>query len=255
MPPRSYLITAVVLVVLVAISLPMTMGFSIIIWRSLFGAAACILGVVGAFRIVQRLRAPLWIGVALALPGVYWAADSLFALTSNGLAYASWLRVFSIANHLAFLAAAVGALRLMEMISRPHAAFRVAYGLLAASAILFIFVWIVHLMGWGFTRNGPYAASVRSLHVAARLVAYGAFVGVALLVAMRHDVEFWTGAVISLIGVYMFYETIIPMFAVGLRGDLMFWLQPVLLFIGGAAVWRIGSALHAQAVPARHALS
>jgi hypothetical protein len=106
-------------------------------------------------------------------------------------------------------------------------------------------------MGWGFTRNAFYVASVRPLHAAATLVAYGAFVGAAVLVTMRRDMEFWTGAVISLIGVYMLYETIIPMFAVGLRGDLMFWLQPILMLIGGAAVWRIGSALRAQAVSAR----
>jgi hypothetical protein len=76
MPPRSYLITAVVLAVLVAVSLPPILGFSIIVWRWLFAAAACILVVVGAFRAVHGLRGPRWIGGVLALPGLIWAANS-----------------------------------------------------------------------------------------------------------------------------------------------------------------------------------
>lgn len=254
-PPRSYLVTALVLVLLVAVSIPLTLGFSVIVWRSLFAAAACILVVVGVFRVVHGLRAPLWISVALALPGVLWAADNLLKLTSHAPASVTWIIMFSVATRLAFLAAAVGALRLMETISRPHVAFRVGYGLLAASALLSIFGSVVHFMGLGFTRNALYVASVRPLHVATTLVAYGAFVGAAVLVTMRRDLEIWIGAVISLIGIYMVYETIIPMFAIGLRGDLMFWLQPVLMLIGAAAVWRIGSVLRAQAVSARYVQS
>lgn len=255
MPPRSYLITAVVLVVLVAVSIPLTMGFSIILWRWLFAATACILVVVGAFRVVHGLRAPLWIGVALASPGVLWAADSLLRLTSHAPASVTWIVMFSVATRVAFLAAAAGALRLMETVSGPHAAFRFGYGLLAASAVLASISLAAHFMGWSFTKNTLYAASVRQLHVAVMLAAYGAFIGAAVLLTMRRDIERWTGAVISLIGVYMLYETIVTMFAVGLRGDLMFWMQPVLMLIGAAAVWRIGSVLHAQAISARYAQS
>src|ERR1700690_1240868 len=75
MPPRSYLITAVVLAGLVAVSVPLTLGFSIILWYGLFAAAACVLAVAGAFKVAAGLRAPPWIGVALASPGLVWAAN------------------------------------------------------------------------------------------------------------------------------------------------------------------------------------
>jgi hypothetical protein len=45
------------------------------------------------------------------------------------------------------------------------------------------------------------------------------------------------------------------MFVVELRGDLMFWVRPVIMLIGGAAVWRIGSVLNARAVSERYAQS
>jgi hypothetical protein len=253
MPPRSYVVTAVVLVVLVAVSIPLTMGFSVILWRPLFMAAACILGAAGAFRIVLGLRAPLWIGVVLALPGIFWLVDSLVTLTINTSAFMAWFKVFNLANQLALLLAATGAMQLMELVSTPHPAFRVAYGLLAASALLFLYSLMAQSIGWGFARDGLVVASIRSLHFAAILVAYGAFVGAALLIVTRLDIELWTGAVIGLIGVYMSYEIIRPMLAAGLRGDSMFWLLPILLLAGAAAVWRIGSTLHAHAGPVRYA--
>jgi hypothetical protein len=37
------------------------------------------------------------------------------------------------------------------------------------------------------------------------------------------------------------------MFVVEFPGGLMFWLQPVLMLVGAAAVWRMGSVLLAQA--------
>ena len=253
MPPRSYLVTAVVLVALVAASISLTMGFAVILCRPLLMAAACILGATGAFRIVLGLRAPLWIGAALALPGVLWLVDGVMTLTSSTLTYTTWYRVFSMANQLAVLAAAAAAFGLMEMISRRHAALRVAYGLLAASALLSLYSFMAHSIGWRFPKDGLVVASIRSLHFAAILVAYGAFIGAALLIVTRHDVELWTGAVISLIGVYMSYEIIRSMFAAGLRGDSMFWLLPVILLIGAAAVSRIGSFLHVHTDPLRYA--
>jgi len=255
MPPRSYVITAIVLAVLVVVSFPLTMGFSIILWYWLFLAAACILAVLGAFRLVHGLGAPRWIGVALALPGFVWAANSLLNLTSYAPTSVVWIFVPGAAAHLAFLAAAVGALRLAETMSGPHPAYRIGYGLLAASALLVGIFMIAHLAGLSFTRNALYATPARILRIAANIVAYGAFIGAAILVMLQRDIERWTGAAISLIGVYMLYQTIAPMFAVGLRGDTTFWLLPVILLIGGAAVWRMGSVLNAPAVSMRYAQS
>ncbi len=44
---------------------------------------ACILAVVGVFKIVNGLREPLWIGIALALPGFVWASDRLYQTFSS----------------------------------------------------------------------------------------------------------------------------------------------------------------------------
>jgi hypothetical protein len=248
MPPRSYVITAVVLAALVAISFPLTLGFSIILWYWLFAAAACILAVAGAFKIASGLGAPPWIGLALASPGLVWAANKVFELISNGIHPVIWTS-FDMAARLALLAAAAGALRLVEMMSRPPAVFRVGYALLAASAVLLGVGWTTYDMGWIYPKPALYAIS--AVGIAALLVGYGAFIGAAVLITMRRDIERWTGAAISLVTAYVLYKAITPMFLVeipGYRGDgPLFWLEPVVMFVGGAAVWRIGSVLRAQA--------
>ena len=81
------------------------------------------------------------------------------------------------------------------------------------------------------------------------LLKYGAFIGAAVLISLRRNIEFWAATVISLISVYFLYQAISAMFFSFIpgRGDgLMFWLQPVVVFIGGAAVWRMGSILRRQ---------
>jgi hypothetical protein len=258
MPPRSYIITAVALAALVAISFPLTLGFSIILWYWSFAAAACILAVAGAFKIASGLGAPPWIGVALASPGFVWAANKVFEMISNGIHPVIWIG-FGVAGRLALLAAAAGALRLVETMSRPPAALRVGYALLAASALLLGVGLIAYSMGWTFTKNALYATSARAVGVAAILVEYGAFIGAAVLITMRRDIERWTGAAISLISAYMLYKAITPMFLVkipGYGGDgPLFWMEPVVMLVGGAAVWRMGSVLRAQAHSERSAQS
>lgn len=255
MPPRSYLITAVVLAVVVVVSFPLTMGFSIIVWRWLFAAAACLLAVVGVFRVVHGLRGPRWTAFVLAPPGFLWAVNILRMMSPERLSLSS-LMMSSAAASLALLAAASGALRLVETMSRPHAAFRIGYGLLAVYALMVGVGLVAHLMGWSFTKNALYVTSARALRVAATFVEYGAFIGAAVLVTVRRDVEVWAGVVISLIGVHVLYDTMRMLFVVEMRGgDLTFWLQPVVMLIGGAAVWRIGSVLNAQAPSERYAQS
>jgi hypothetical protein len=51
----------------------------------------------------------------------------------------------------------------------------------------------------------------------------------------------------------MIYQTMKPLLVAGLAGDMMFWLLPVLMLVGSAAVWRMGSVLRAQARPERFA--
>lgn len=251
MPPRSYLVTAAVLVALFAVSLPLTMGFAVIGWYWLFAAVACVLVVGGAVRIVHGLGAPAWIGIALASPGVLWAAGSLLNITSYRPTSVLWIMAVSTVTNLAFPAAAAGALRLMEILSRPHVVFRIGYAVLAISVAVSVVSLINYFTGWSFTKNLFHAAYVRPLYFAVTLVQYGAFIGAPVMIAVRFDLERWIAVVIGLIGVFVVYETMRTMFATGFPGDTMFWLWPVFLLIGGAAVWRIGSLLHRQAAMQR----
>jgi hypothetical protein len=217
----------------------------------LFAAAACILAVAGVFKIAHGLHAPPWIGVALASPGFVWAADNLYEMMSS-VPRLGVFSAFNSAAHMALLAAAAGALRLAEMISRPREAFRVGYGLLAASMLPLGVGLFAHATGWVSTNNALYATAARALAVSAALIAYGAFIGAGVLISLRRNIERWTAAAISLISAYMLCRALSPMFLDYLpgRGDgLVFWLQPVVMLVGGAALWRMGTVLRAQALP------
>jgi hypothetical protein len=255
MPPRSYIIAVVVLGALVAVSFFLTLGFSMTIWSWLFAIAACILGVAGAFKVSDGLRAPRWIGVALASPGLVWAVGNLREWIGQPIP-ASSMRYDVVAAYVAVLAAGAGALRLMEMMSRSHAALRVGYALLAVTLLLIGVVQIAFAMGWTFISNPLYTIPSRAVFVASTFVKYGAFIGAAVLITMRRDVERWTAAVISLISAYMLYKSvysIVLLRSLDLGQGLMFLLQPVAMFVGGAAVWHMGSVLREQSLPERSA--
>lgn len=84
---------------------------------------------------------------------------------------------------------------------------------------------------------------------ASTFVKYGAFIGAAVLISMRRDVERWTAAVISLVSAYLLWKGVytIILLRIPEQGNaFMFWLQPVAIFVGGAAVWRMGSVLRGQ---------
>lgn len=250
MPPLSYVIAAIVLAVLVAASLPVTLGFSIILWYWLFAAAACVLAVAGVWRITRALHAPLWVAIALASPGLVWAANHLYELTSH--LHPAAFTAFNLAAYLALLAAAAGALRLSEIVSGPHTVFRVGYGILAVAALVASLNILAYAMGWGFTSNAVYRMSARVVVVTASLVKYGAIIAAAELITLRRNVERWAGSVIGLIGIYMLYTVLRSLFVVdrlGYGDGPMFWLQPVMMLIGGAAVWRMGSVLHTRLTP------
>ena len=250
MPPQSYVTTALVLGVLVVLSVPLTLGFALIFWYWLFAAAACILIVGGVIQIALGLHAAPWIGVCLASPGILWAAGRLMGMMSHVPA------TVSLALHMAFslslLAAGAGALRLVETMSAPRAAFRVGYGLLALSALLVSVGLIAHTMGWTFTAKAPYATSAWAVGIAAALVTYGAFIAAAALITVRRDIEVWAGGTIGLISAALFYVTLMSIIGVVPDGGL-FWLLPIPMLVGGAALWRMGSVLRSQARVAQYA--
>ncbi len=250
MPPLSYVVIAGVLAALVAASFPLTLGFSIILWYWLFAAAACLLATAGAFKIARGFQAPPWIGIGLALPGLVWAAKHLHELTSQ--LNLTIFSAFNAATYLALLAAAACALRLAETVSRPHVAFRLGYLILAVAALTASVNLLAYAAGWTLTKNPAYAMAARTVIIAAIPVKYGAFIAAAGLISLRRNVERWTGIVISLISAYLLYTALRPLFVADnfAHGDgLTFWLQPVVMLVGGAAVWRLGSLLRTPATP------
>jgi hypothetical protein len=72
-----------------------------------------------------------------------------------------------------------------------------------------------------------------------------------MLITLRRDIERWTGIAISLVSAFMLYRALRPLFVVDHFGSgegLMF-LQPAVMLIGGAAIWRMGSLLRAPSAP------
>jgi len=236
-------------------SASLTSGSSIFVWHWLFATSGCILCVVGAFRAVDALCAPRWVAAAFALPALLWAMNIVKGLGYNaveGLGYYEPARLIDLimiytAAQIASLAAAAGALRLVETISAPHAWLRFGYAVLTAYAIVVCVGLAADVLGWHFARNAHYAASARALRVAATFVEYAALIGAAVLLTKRRGIEPWAGIVISLIGCNMFYHTLRLVFEAEVRTIPSVYPQPLIMFIGGVAVWRIGSLLSFRA--------
>jgi hypothetical protein len=252
MPPLSYIIIAIMLAALVAGGFPDRLGFSVSVWYQLFNLVTCLLVVPGAVRIARGLHARLWVGIALASPGLVCGAINLYALTTKLNRPVS--SAFNEVAYLALLAAAAAAIHLAETISGRRTAFRVAYWILAIAAVTTCLNWLVPSMGWRFTQDFGYASLAWTANTAAIFVKYGAFISAAMLVVIRRDIELWTGIVISLISAYLLYRGLRPLFVddgftyyVGLT----FWVWPGVMLVGAAAVWRMGSLLNTSPVQAR----
>jgi hypothetical protein len=253
MPPLSYVITALALAALVGVSFIPSLGFSMMIWYWLFAVAACLLTVAGTFKVADGLRAPRWIGVALASPGLVWAAANLRDLVGQPIPVTS-VRFDLVAAYLAVLAAGAGALRLVETISRSNITVRVGYALLAVTALLVGVVQVAIAMRWTFIGNPLYTIPSRAVFAASTFVKYGAIIAAAVLITIRRDLERWISVVITLISAYLLYKSIysiVLLRALDQDHRFLFWLQPVAMFAGGAAVWRMGSVL--QSFPERSA--
>ena len=104
-----------------------------------------------------------------------------------------------------------------------------------------------------FTKSQLYA--LYSVTVAVMLVECAAFIGAAVMITIRRDIERWAAVAISLAGVHLLSQAIRPYLFGYPTDETMFWLQPVVMLVGGAAVWRMGSVLRAQALSGQSALS
>ena len=257
MPPRSYMIAAFVLGSFVGTSFFLNLGFSMTVWAWIFSIAACILGVAGAFSVAAGLGAPRWIGIALASPGLVWAIGNLHEWIQP--TPASSISYYHIAAYLAAVAASTAALKLMEMMSRSHAAFRIGYALLAVTALWVCFVQIALAMHWTFAFgfSSSFGMTSRVVTGAGSLVEYGAFIAAAILITIHHDVERWTCVPISLVSAFLLYKRVyilILLRALEQGHGFILWLQPVAIFVCAAAVWRMGVILRGRAFlkPSEH---
>ena len=245
MPPRSYIIAAVMLGALVGVSFFLTLGFSMTVWSWMFSIAACILGVAGALQTASGLGAPRWIGVALASPGLVWAVGNLHEWIQS--TPASSIRYDLVAAYLAALAAGAGALKLIEMMSRiSPAVVRIGYALLAITALWVGMGQIAFITRWPFFQSPYYFMTSRTVFAASSVVEYGAFIGAAILITIRHDLERWSCVAISLVSSLLLFKRVYLLILLRqLESSYGFvsWLQPIAIFIGAAAVWRMGVIL------------
>ena len=254
MPPRSYIIIAIMLTALVAGGFADKLEYSVSLWYQLFDVATCLLAVPGAFRIARGLHARFWVGIALASPGFVGGAIYLYDLELRKRLNGPISSAFNEVAYLVVLAAAAAAIHLAETISGRRTAYRIAYWILAIAAVTTCLNWLAPSMGWRFTQDFGYASLAWTANTAAIFVKYGAFISAAMLVVLHRDIERWTGIVISLISAYLLYLALRPLFVddgftyyVGLT----FWVWPGVMLVGAAAVWRMGSLLNTSPIQAR----
>jgi len=244
MPPAAYAIAAIGLAGLIVASMAVRPGLAIILWPWALATAACVLGIVGAFRIVVGVGAPRWTAAALVLPGYLWAVNAVKLLSDQPVSLMERV-VFGAAAQLAFLAAAAGALRLVEWLLRPRAIFRAGYAILAGFAVFACVESALGISGWSFAKTAYWLTPFLAMRAAATVVAYLAFVGAALTLSMRRDGERWTGIVIIMIAAHMLYDAMRLTLVLELRGHAESLFGSILMLAGAAAVWRMGALLRA----------
>jgi drug/metabolite transporter (DMT)-like permease len=181
--------------------------------------------------------------LALASPGFVWAATQLYEMPFQ-LTPALYL-TSKVAASFALIAAGAGALSLIEMLVGPRRIFWVAYAVLAASVLYVSFSMIAGTMGWRFS-SALYLPIARTIIISSAIVEYGAISAAAVLLCLRRDIEFWAPAVVGFIGIFFIYTSVDALFFVHRGPEVLLFLKPVIMLVGGAAVWRIGSILNSQ---------
>jgi hypothetical protein len=253
MPPASYLLIALIMVVVVAAGLAATQGYGIFLFYVLFAAAACLLALIGVFRISHGLEAPFWIGLALAAPAFVWGLHRVFELIVSGSPFLTMSIGFRTVAALAATAAAAACVRLIELVSVSNAATRIVYGILALGALLTLVGIVQYAMGGSgtLTRNVVFSASAKWVRWPVVIVEYGALAVAPILVVVRRRVEGWVLVPIVGLAVVEGYAAAFPYHGFP-RGPLAtfqglwFWLKPVVYFVASAAIWRMGSVLLSQ---------
>lgn len=249
MPPVSYIIAALALAGIVTGGLYATHGYAIFLFYWGFGAAACVLALLGIVRISQALAAPIWVSLVLMSPLVVWAAARLRDLFASPTTFASTSVFFSVGEAVALTAAAIGCIRLIEIISAPNFATRIAYGVLATVLLIQALSLVQYAIGATWTRSSAYIAIMSWLRWPVLIAPYGAFIAAPVIVVVRRNIEWWVLIPVVVAAVWRVYPVVLGprIFGYSAFDGVLFWLQPVIFFIAAAAVWRIGAALRAGA--------
>jgi hypothetical protein len=248
MPPASYLLIALILVIAIVAWLAATHMYGIFLLYVLFGAGASLLGAVAIFRVTYVLQTPFWLGLALAGPALVWGLHRLFELVIPGSPFVMMSFGFRMAAALALTAACV---RLIEIMSVSSAMTHIAYGILALSAALTLLGLFQFATGTYWTRNAGFAELLKWARWPIAIVKYGALAAAPVMVVIQRHIERWV--LVPIVGVAV-AEGCAAVFApfgrwpgpLALYGGVWFWLQPVALFVAAAAVWRMGSVLLAR---------
>jgi hypothetical protein len=89
------------------------------------------------------------------------------------------------------------------------------------------------------------------------MIEYGAFIAAAVLITIRHDLERWSCVAIGLVSSFLLYKTVYSLILLRPHENVygfVSWLEPVAIFIGAVAVWRLGIILrgHPSLKPLEH---
>jgi hypothetical protein len=249
MPPVSYIIAALALAGIVAGGLYATHGYAIFLFYWGFGAAAVVLALFGIVRISQALATPIWVPLVLISPLILWAAARLRDMFASPTILAATSVFFSFGEAIALTAAAIGCIRLIELVSAPNSITRIAYGILAIVLLIQVFSLVQYAIGATWTRSPAYIAIMGWLRWPVIIAPYGAFIAAPVIVVVRRNIEWWVLIPIVGAAVWRLYPVVLGprIFGYSVFDGVLFWLQPVIFFIAAAAVWRIGSVLRAGA--------
>jgi hypothetical protein len=253
MPPFSYVAIGVALACLVAIGLYVTHGYAILLFYWAFGAAACVMALVGVFRISYGVAAPLWVAAALASPAIMWAVERVVAWRAPSSTYIALAFGFRMGAFLAVTAAAIACIRLIEIVAAPNVLTRIAYGILVVGLGLTLLGIVQYAVGATWTRNTVYSEFAKWVRWPILIAKYGSFIAAPILLVARRNVEWWTLIPIVSIAAGEAYFAAFASQSTWTRHfplfhGLWFWLKPVAFFIAGVAIWRMGSVLLSQRV-------
>jgi hypothetical protein len=245
MPPRLYVITAIVLAVIL-------FGSRLYPFYWLFATTAGVLTIVGVIRIGRGLRGPPWVGIGFAIPAMFWTAHALYDVYSRPVLPEPV--VPGLEGILANTIAGAAALYLLELITGRRTVFWLGYAILAGAALCsgvsLIGLFPGHGINFWFAFDSAYYTFIsRPLTLLGAVLPYLAYISLAIVVSLQRRLEIWVSVVVAAVGLFLIYKVgdlvlWIPM--EGQHDGLIGWPEPVIMFVGAVAVWRLGALLSAQ---------